>query len=183
MRNFFKQSVVSLLITSALLFSLVGCGKSGSDTGSNTNAPEKSSGFNGRYIAGVKRPDGVTELFRLDITKQGNDLNGNMDFLTTMLDSIDDNPQKVDLQVFENFAEHDVKVAGKVTGNSVEFSQVDPFVVGNYMYSWHFKGQTQGDKLVGQFEEKMKTDATEKGQEPTENAQTFDITFTKAEGK
>src|SRR5947209_9643026 len=99
-----------------------------------------------------------------------------MDFLTSMLDSIDDNPDKVDVQVFENFAERPVKITVKADGNSVEFNQVDPLIVGNYIYSWHFKGQLQGAKLVGQLEEKMKTDETEKGQEPTENTQTLNIT-------
>jgi hypothetical protein len=38
-------------------------------------------------------------------------------------------------------------------------------VVGNYIYSWHFTGQLQGDKLTGQLEEKLKNDDKDEASE------------------
>jgi len=90
------------------------------------------------------------ELFKLDITRQERH-SGVLGFLSSMFDSIDtsvDNSQKVDPQVFENFAGHAVKIAGKVNGNTVEFDQVEPLVVA-ILYIAGISPVRCRDKLTG----------------------------------
>src|SRR5579871_6220079 len=92
-----------LALITLINFSMAGCRKQPSDAGNTPVASPTSTGIAGKYVAGVKRSDDVIELFRLDINRQGNDINGVLDFLSSMLDSIEGtNPQKLDLQVFEN---------------------------------------------------------------------------------
>ena len=151
---------------------------------SNGPAAANPGGINGVYIAGVKRSDGVVELFKLEVTRQGNDVSGVLYFLSNLLDSVDsysDNLQKVDVQVFDSFAGRPpAKLSGKINGNTIEFNQPDPMVVSNYIYSWHFTGQIQSDKLDGKLEEKFKNDDKD---EATENIQTMNIVFARAENK
>jgi hypothetical protein len=160
------------------------CGKPSPTPDSNNPASASPAGINGVYLAGVKRSDGVVELFKLEVTRQGNDVSGVLYFLSSMLDSIDsytDNPQKIDVQNFDSFAGRPpAKLSGKINGNAIEFNQPEPMVVGNYIYSWHFTGQVQADKLQGQLEEKFKNDDKD---EATENAQTMNVAFTRAENK
>src|SRR5215471_5035449 len=158
-----RSGYCALTVSLVILF-LIGivssaCEKHPAGPESNGQSSTTPGGLNGRFVGGVKHGD-VVELFKLDVTRQGNELTGVLNFLSTMLDSIDnDVPQKIDPQIFENFGGHSpAKIAGKIDGSNVEFSQVEPLVVGNYIYSWHFSGQFQGDKLTGQLEEKLKND-------------------------
>ena len=183
----YRSGYCALIVSLAFLVQMglfsSSCRKPSTTSEPGNAAPASPGGINGRYVAGVKRFDGVAELFKLDITRQGNDVSGVLDFLSSMLDSIEayaDNPQKIDSQVFENFAERSVKIIGKVNGNTVEFDQVEPLVVGNYVYTWHFTGQIQSDKLTGSLEEKMKNEDKD---EATENTQTLNISFNRVENK
>src|SRR5258708_623186 len=83
------------------------CGKSSPAPESTSPASANPGGINGVYIAGVKRADGVVELFKLEVTRQGNDVTGVLYFLANLLDSVDgyaDNLQRVEVQVFDSFA-------------------------------------------------------------------------------
>src|SRR5579885_2382174 len=133
MRHFLRCApAFTLSILVALLtFASIGCHKETSEPGSNPAPSQTFTGIAGKYVAGIKRSDDVVELFRLDLNRQGNDISGVLDYLSSMLDSIDayaNNLQKVDVQVFENFAERPVKINGKVDGNSIDFSSNDPLV-------------------------------------------------------
>ena len=156
------------------------CAKSSPGPESNNSASSTSDGINGRYVAGVKRSDGVVELFKLEVTRQGNDVNGVLYFLSSMLDSVDNaDPQKIDPQIFDSFAGRPpAKLTGKIDGNAVEFTQPERMVVGNLIYTWHFTGQIQGDKMTGQLEENLKNDDKD---EASENTQKLDIAFNRAE--
>jgi len=115
----------------------------------------------------------------LRLHDRGNDVAGQMYFLSNLLDSIPESPQNIDPEIFENFAGHPpAKMVGNINGTNIEFNQPDPVIVGNYIYSWHFVGQIQGNKLDGQLEEKFKNEDKD---EATEDTQTMKITFVRSE--
>ena len=171
---------IGVLVLIAIVSS--SCGKSSPGPESNNTASATPAGINGRYVAGVKRSDGVVELFKLEVSRQGNDVTGVLYFLSSMLDSVENNdPQKIDPQIFDSFpGRPPAKLTGKINGNAIEFTQPEPMVVGNYIYTWHFTGQIQGDKMTGQLEENLKNDDKD---EASENTQKLDIAFNRAESK
>jgi len=181
-----NRAIVIAFVTSIAFISLLvnGCRKPPANQESSNTPTQTSTGFGGKYIAGIKRGPKDIELFKLEVTRQGDEITGLLYFLASAWDSIDAydaDPQKADLQVFENFPGRPPdKISGKATGDSIEFASVEPLSIGNYIYQWHFKGQIQGDKLVGQLEEKLKDDDQA---EPSESSQSMPATFNKVENK
>src|SRR5258708_3355902 len=87
----YRSGYCALIVSLAFLVQMglfsSSCRKPSTTSEPGNAAPASPGGINGRYVAGVKRFDGVAELFKLDITRQGNDVSGVLDFLSSMLDS------------------------------------------------------------------------------------------------